>query len=266
MRSSRLRGLVSVSVVALVSGALAGCAPAHEPPPAAITHEPSSPTPTPDPTPTWPPALPDNALFQITATMTGGNGATAHLTQTVFEPSSDTANGTDALDANCDAEVFPTTGWRKESSASLFLDATFVATLEPGSPQFLKEEDAVIVGLWGWQAYSGPYQPAQSYCSSGWMGIPGDVAGTGFVPMDDPALGENRFAVGWAMHPEYYGFLANGNYPADYGYSPLSGDAVVSDCFIQLSTEAETVVASLDSWAGRQVTGPYDCSPVSIDG
>ena len=219
--------------------------------------------PTGTPSPTWPPPLPANALFQITALATASNGATARLTQTVFEPVAQSATDTALLNATCGTNVMGPGGWQAANPDSLFLDVSLVATLQPGSPPFLNADNLLETGLAGWQAYSGSYRHGQAYCSAGYMVIPGTAHEVGFVAASNPALGSAKLP-GWAADSEpyappiSYGFVGGGNYASEDG-DHVGGSTVVSDCYIQLSVEAKTVVASQASWAGMQTTGPFKC-------
>jgi hypothetical protein len=206
--------------------------------------------------------LPAHALFQITAVAKASNGATAHLTQTVFEPIAQNATDTALLDSQCGEDATGPGGWQAQNPDTLFLDTTIDATLQPGSPAFLPADNLVSAGLpGGSQAYSGPYLGAQAPCAAGNLTIPGASHGVGFVPSSGPALASTQFGliVGWAVSPVSYGFIAGGNYSSSDG-DHLGGTTVVSDCYIQFSAAAEAIVKSLASWADMQTTGPFACA------
>ena len=257
--------LISSAAAVLLAGALGACAtPGGGSPSASGTT--ASPSDVSShgaiaPTPTWPPPLPANALFQITALATASNGATARLTQTVFEPVAQSATDTALLDAKCGDAVIGDGGWKSRNPGTLFLDTSIVAALQPGSIPFLPADELVSAGLPGGdQAYSGPYRGAQAACAAGYLTIPGAAHGVGFVPSTGPALGSTQYGliVGWAVSPDSYGFAGGGNFASTDG-DHLGGSTVVSDCTIQLSPDAESVVKAQTVWAGEQTTGPFLC-------
>lgn len=252
--------LVSAAIVIAIS-ALGGCAAKvaggtsganskPKPNPGSLSHPGTSastttPVPSATPTPSGPPPLPANALFQISATVTASsNGATANLIQTVYKPVPQNAADAAILDSQCN--FGGNDDWRQVHPNSIFLDTTMVATLRPGSPAFLPDDQVDFDFSWGASAYSGDWAPFEAACSPEFIKIPGTVHGVATVPASDPAHGE----YGWAQNPSGYGFWAGGNQP---GTPDSGGTAVVRNCVIQLSADATAAGSVEAAWA----TQPY---------
>jgi hypothetical protein len=254
MQRSTISSATAFGATILVLGMLSGCAaPAvHGSPgptrPATddVGHE------SPSPTPTGPAPLPANALFRISATVKAGNGATADLVETVYEPSPPDAVDTALLNAQCnypgqpDFQGQPT--WQSTVPDAVYLTTDITATLRPASPAFDNSADPVTFGFPGAPgAYSGSYGIFEAYCDSGYIQIPGAVHGVAPLSGADPVHG----FYGWATASgSSYGFYGGGNDP---GGPDLGGTSVVSNCVVQVSAAALSADPKLAAWT----TTPY---------
>ena len=259
---SRLRSTATLATVVtaflLISG-LSGCAPT--PPNAAPTagsganpSAASTPTaaatatPTPTPTAAAIPALPANALFAISGTVTAANGATADLYQVVYKPIPVDAADTALLNKQCNFSGSPK--WQTQFPANIvYLTTTITATLRPGSPAFKKSDNVLFGFAWGDTAFSGDYSGFEAACASGFVGLPGTVHGVAPVAASDPA----HSTYGWASKGADYGFAGGGNDP---GAPDSGGTALVKNCSVQLSPAAIAASAKIAAWA----TQPFKLS------
>jgi hypothetical protein len=254
----------SVATILLL-GALGGCAAKvtggtsaskSKPDAGSLSHpsttaKPKAPTASATATPAGPPPLPANALFQISATVkASSNGATADLIQTVYKPAPQ--NATDVALLNFECNFGGSENWAALYPNSLFLDTTMVATLRPGSPAFLPDDQVDFQYSWGANAYSGDWAPFEAACSPEFIKIPGTVHGVATVPSSDPVHG----TYGWANNPSAYGFWAGGNQP---GTPDSGGTAVVSNCVIQLSAAAISAGPVVAAWATQPYTVMNGC-------
>ncbi len=255
----------SVAAILLV-GALGGCAAKvtggtsaskSTPDAGGLSHPQTSATPK-KPTavatakPSGPPPLPANALFQISATVkAGSNGATADLIQTIYAPVAQDPTDAALLDSECNfggAE-----DWRQVHPNALFLDTTMVATMRPGSPAFLPDDQVDFFNSSGANAYSGDWAPFEAACSPEFIKTPGTIHGVATVPSSDPIHGNE----GWAQsNSASYGFWAGGNQP---GTPDSGGTAVVSNCVIQLSAAAIAAGPNIAAWATQAYTVTNGC-------
>ncbi len=267
MQRTILAAAVGFGTVLLVVGTLSGCAAktpsnssASSNSSAAKSHagsdiqspaHPATPHVTPTPTPAGPPPLPANALFQISATVKAGNGATAELIQTVFKPATQNASDIALLSSQCNFDGQP--DWQSLYPNSLFLDTTITATLHPASPAFLPDDQVNFDFAWGASAYSGAYSGFEAACSPGYIDIPGTLHGVATVPSSDPV----RATYGWANNPSGYGFWAGGNVP---GSPDAGGTAVVSNCVTQLGPDATAAGSVEAAWATQPFTMVDGCS------
>lgn len=262
---SRTHGVLPVATlaaVALVVAALSGCAPAtkHVPTaghsssggsgssPSASASPIASPTPTPTPTPTFPPALPANALFQISAVVTAPGGASANLVQTVFLPTAITAAQRTQFNTVCKGETdTEATGapWLNNYAHADVLASTMTATMNPGSPAWSNSTNPVLSDFMAFGAFSGAYRTFEAYCAPGTIQIPGTEQAIAPIQPTNPS-GQ---LYGWAGEFSAYGFFGGGNSTSD---ADLGGKAVVSNCHVQLSStaSASTVAAG---WAAKMM-------------
>jgi hypothetical protein len=255
----------SVTAILLL-GALGGCtatvtggtsASKSKPDAGSLAHpsttaQPKTPTASASPTPSGPPPLPANALFQISATVkASSNGATADLIQTVYTPVAQNPTDAALLDSQCN--FGGSDDWRQAHPNSIFLDTTLVATLQPGSPAFLPDDQVDFQYSSGANAYSGDWAPFEAPCASQFIKIPGKIHGVATVPSSDPVHGFE----GWAeSNGAYYGFWAGGNQP---GTPDSGGTAVVSNCVIQLSAAAIAAGPVVAAWATQPFTVTNGC-------
>jgi hypothetical protein len=244
-RSILATGLVAgMALTALVT--LTGCAPAvhplPHPHPSAVHPSPPTAGPSATPTPTASGALPANALFRITATVTEPTGASAHLVQTVFAPSAPTASDTALLNAQCNQAGQPT--WQSSFVSPEYVTTTITATQVSGTPAWPSSDQVAAYFMGSTSAYSGGYTVAQADCAPGYITIPGTMHGVGAVEASSPATGAN----GWASEFGQYGFDGAGNSPGSPGQS---GTGVVRDCVIQESAVAQATSSVVAGWLSQ---------------
>jgi len=251
MKRSRLATGIAVGIALSALPALTGCAPAvhphpHPHPSAGHTSVASAgPTTTPTPTASAAGALPPNALFRITATVTEPTGASARLVQIVFAPSAPTASDTALLNAQCNQAGQPT--WQSAFVNPEYVTTTITATHVAGTPAWPASDQVAAYFMGSTSAYSGGYTVAQADCAPGYITIPGTMHGVGAVETSSPATGAN----GWAGDFGQYGFDGAGNAPGSPGQS---GTGVVSDCAIQESAAAQATSSVVAGW----LTQPFD--------
>ena len=259
--------LVPILSAVLVVGAVSGCAAAH-PSASATTHKapathkphptksstPSA-TPTAAPTATFPPPLPANALFQISATVTAPGGAAADLVQTVYPPAAATAAQKTQMNTDCaglsdpDAANAP---WLNDYQSADMLTATVTATLKPGSPAWDNTANGVLAFYVGFGDFTGAFLGFEAGCAPGFITIPGTQQQLAPVQSTDPA-GQD---YGWAGQFGSYGFVGGGNDP---GGPDLGGNAVVSNCVVQLSPAAQAAGSTVTAWATHSFTLAEGC-------
>ena len=209
----------------------------------------SSATPTPTPTtPAGPPALPANALFAISATVTAGNGATAHLYQVVYKPSAPDAADTALLNKQCNYPGQPDLkgqpNWQTQYANPLYLTSDLTATVSGFGPAWSNKTNPVLFGYLGVPAaFGGSYETWEAYCAAGFITVPGTIHAVAPVPASNPTTG----SLGWAgALDNEFGFLGGGNFP---GGPDLGGKAVVTDCVVQLSATASAASPKVAAWA-----------------
>jgi hypothetical protein len=202
--STKSRVIVLAAVAAL---ALAGCAPVVSAPtnsPAeAPTTEPiasatpsATPTLTPTPTPTASASADANVLFTMkaTAVATGSNGATEDLTETVYAPTTRTADPIG--DTKLLAKQCP--GYQTLYPKLTYLVFTMTATAGAGSATWPK--DAVQVLIQGGSAISGDGTGYEGECAGGnVIDFPGKLHA--IEVFDATASPDSR--RGWAKEYEY---------------------------------------------------------------
>lgn len=210
-------------------------------------------TATPTAKPATPDALPANALFRITATVTASNGAIADLSQTVYEPIAQDAADIALLNQQCnypgvpDLRGQPT--WQAQVPGALFLTSDLTAKLRPGSPAFDNSKDFVYFGMPGAPgAYGGDYGIFEAYCDTGYIRVPGAIHGVAPISSTNPVFGISNL-YGWAAeNGSSYGFAGGGNSPD----SPdTGGSAVVKDCVVQVSAAAAAAAPKVAAWTSQ---------------
>jgi hypothetical protein len=217
----------------IVAGALtltlSGCLPsdpADTPEsPASIDEASTDADPTPSPSDS---ALPDDALFRITATVTVPGG-TAVLTETVLTPRASTPLEESTLDAEgCDS-------WRGFAAPAV-QDVHFAATVTSGT---WPTNTSWIVGSAGsWATFSGDFATFQAYCSPSVIGIPGIASA---LHVFSGAGADST--EGWATNS--YGFVAGAGEEAEV-VDPNA--PVITDCQIELGPQATSASALVTSW------------------
>jgi hypothetical protein len=237
--SDRMRFVALVAVAAALVSMLCGCTTSS----AHTSH------PTPGPLAAAPSLgpLPDTALFRITAAAKAPNGAVADLVETVYQPIAPTAKDVALLDSQCNYPGVPSLNgqptWESAYPSPLIVATTITAIVRAGSPAWSRNEKVIFYFL-GTAAYSGAYTGFEAYCAPGIIGVPGTIHGVAPVPGSDPVGG----SFGWANKFGSYGFNGGGNYPV----TPVAGgDAIVSDCAIQLSAAAKAASTVAAAWAAQ---------------
>ena len=189
--------------------------------------------------------LPDTALFRITATAKAPNGAVADLIEIVYQPAAPTAMDVALLDSQCNYPGVPSLKgqptWESNYPNPLIVATTITSTVRAGSPAWSPDEKVIFYFL-GTAAYSGSITRFEAYCATGILGVPGTIGGVAPVPGGDPVGG----SFGWANKFGSYGFNAGGNYPVT---PVVGGNAIVSDCAIQLSAAAKAASTIAAAWA-----------------
>ena len=243
-RSSLVTGVATgIALAALVT--LTGCAPASHPQlhphPSAGHSSPTTAAPTSTPTPTAAAsgALPANALFRITATVTEPTGSSADLVQTVFAPTVANASDTTLLNTQCNIAGQPT--WQSMYTAPQFVTTTITATHVAGTPAWPASDQVGAYFLGSTSAYSGGYTVAQADCAPGYITIPGTMHGVAPVNGASPATGPS----GWAGASGMYGFDGGGNDPTA---ADSSGTGVVGNCHIEESRRLLRPAAVVAAW------------------
>ncbi len=204
--------------------------------------------PTTSPTSAAPPALPANALFAISATVTAGNGATAHLYQVVYKPSAPDAADTALLNKQCNYPGQPDLkgqpNWQTQYANPLYLTSDLTATVSGFGPAWSNKTNPVLFGYLGVPAaFGGSYETWEAYCAAGFITVPGTIHAVAPVPASNPTTG----SLGWAgALDNEFGFLGGGNFP---GGPDLGGKAVVTDCVVQLSATASAASPKVAAWA-----------------
>jgi hypothetical protein len=239
MRFDSYRSVALMAVAVALVSMLCGCATtsAHTSHP---TRGPLAAAPSPGP-------LPDTALFRITATAKARNGAVADLVETVYQPTAPTVMDVALLDSQCNYPGVPSLKgqptWESVYPRPLVVATTITSTVRAGSPAWSPDEKVIFYFL-GTAAYSGAFTGFEAYCAPGILGVPGSIHGVAPVPGGDPVGG----SFGWANKFGSYGFNGGGNYPVT---PVVGGNAIVSDCVIQLSAAAKAASAVAAAWAAQ---------------
>jgi hypothetical protein len=241
------RSVALIAVAVAVVSMVCGCAS-----PSGHTSHPTTGTlaaaPSPGP-------LPDTALFRITATAKAPNGAVADLVETVYQPATPTATDVTLLDSQCNYPGVPSLKgqptWESAYPSPLIVATTITSTVRAGSPAWSPNEKVIFYFL-GTAAYSGAFTGFEAYCAPGILGVPGTIHGVAPVPSGEPVGG----SFGWANKFGSYGFNGGGNYPVT---PVVGGDAIVSDCAIQLSAAAKAASTVAAAWASQPFVPANGC-------
>jgi hypothetical protein len=235
-----MRARTATMLAAVVAGALllAACTPTAPTPTRSAKPSRTAAAPSASPTATSP-ALPDDVLFQITATATAPDGTTAALTETVHVPVDATdhqAGDTAQLDGECD-------GWRQAFPSTQFLVANVTTKVAPGA-SWTDADGQVTVDMAGYPVWTGDQKPYQEVCATALALVPGSARAVSPV-----AAGKPDGDGGWAVFR--YGFgvpRVDGTATA----SPSTG-VIFSRCRVQLGTAAKSSIFA-STWVSHPDT------------
>jgi hypothetical protein len=251
MKRSVFHGVV---IAVLVVAAVSGCASSIPAPTGTPAPSPSA-SPTPAAAPSIP-ALPGNALFQISATATASNGAIADLLEIVYQPTAPTAADTALLDSQCNYPSVPSfqgqPSWESQYPRPVYMIASITATLRPGSRAWSNTTDPLIFDFMPLSAYSGDYKQVNSPCAAGSILVPGTIHGVAPLWSSNEVSGP----YGWATAAGGYGFTGGGNDP---GGPNLGGKAIVNNCTVQLSAGAAAANPAVAAWKTQQYQFAAGC-------